>query len=322
MKKKILIIAICYLILILVVSLFINIFTANPQKDEDKIQVIATLYPEYDFVKQIGGDKVEVTLLLGPGVEAHTYEPSVRNMKEISDSDMFIYTGNSMEPWAKTIIDSITTDCKIVDSSKNIELIDMNEFVEEYSILDEDTHNHSNQENDYEYDGHIWLNPQNALIMIDTICQSLIELDPENSEYYKTNAQNYKSEIEVLDKEIETTLQENNIDTLVFGGEFAYAYFCQRYNLKVASCYTSCGEDAEPSVSRIKEIIDLINKNKISKVFYEELSEGTVAQMISEETSAKRVVFNTIHNVSKEENEAGKNYVSIMRENLEKICSK
>jgi zinc transport system substrate-binding protein len=322
MKKKILIISICYLILVIIITLFINIFAEHESKDTSKIQVIATLYPEYDFVSRIGGDKVDVTLLLGPGVEAHTYEPSVKNMKEISDSDIFIYTGNAMEPWAQTVIDSITTDCAIVDCSKNIELIDMDKFMEEYSILDEDTHIHNKEENDYDYDGHIWLNPQNCLVMIDTICKELVKLDPENKNYYETNAENYKIEIEALDKEIEDTLQENNIDILVFGGEFAYAYFCERYNLKVATCYTACGEDSEPSVSRIKKIIDLINSNNISKVFYEELSEGTVANMISEETNAKGIVFNTIHNVSKEENKAGVNYVSIMKENLEKICSK
>jgi zinc transport system substrate-binding protein len=200
----------------------------------------------------------------------------------------------------------------------------MDLFLEEQSILDEDVHNHNNinSEHDYEYDGHIWLNPQNCLTMIDTICKYLVDIDPANKEYYEANAKNYKQEIEALDAEIENTLQENNIDTLVFGGEFAYSYFCKRYNLKVATCYTACGEGAEPSVSRIKTIIDLINEKNISKVFYEELSEGAVANMISEETNAKGVVFNTLHNVSNEEIEAGEDYVSIMRKNLEKICNK
>jgi zinc transport system substrate-binding protein len=157
--------------------------------------------------------------------------------------------------------------------------------------------------------------------MIDTICEQLVNIDPENKEYYELNAENYKKEIENLDEQIENTLKENNIDTLVFGGEFAYSYFCQRYNLKVATCYTACGEGAEPSVSRIKKIIDLVKSKNISKVFFEELSEGTIANMIAEETTARQTVFNTLHNVSNEEILNGENYISLMQKNLEKICN-
>ena len=145
------------------------------------------------------------------------------------------------------------------------------------------------------------MDPKNAIIMLDTICDELVKLDPKNKDYYEKNANEYKLQMNKLDKEIEEALRENNIDTLVVGGEFAYAYFCKRYDLKVLSCYTACGEGAEPSISRIKDVIDYINNNNIPKVFYEELSEGTVANMISEETNSKAEVFNTLHNVSKKE---------------------
>jgi zinc transport system substrate-binding protein len=193
--------------------------------------------------------------------------------------------------------------------------------MEEYSDFSEDSHSdHEGEE--YEYDGHIWMNPQNAIKMVSTICESLSNIDPENKEYYEANAIAYISQIKLLDEEIEKALLENDVTTLVFGGEFSYAYFCEHYNLKIVSAYTACGEGAEPSVSRIKKIIDYINSNKITKVFYEELSEGTVANMISEETSATPLIFNTLHNVSKEEVEQGADYCSIMRENLKKIIAK
>ena len=134
--------------------------------------------------------------------------------------------------------------------------------------------------------------------MIDTILEEIIKLDPENKEFYKTNADSYKEEILALDKEIEGTLKENDINVLVFGGEFAYSYFCQRYNIGVVTCYTACGEHSEPSISRIKEVIEYINDNHISNIYYEELSEGQISQMIAEETSAKAKVFNTLHNVT------------------------
>ena len=155
--------------------------------------------------------------------------------------------------------------------------------------------------------------------MIDTILEKIIELDLENEDFYRKNAEEYKQEIINLDMEMEAALNEKNIDVLVFGGEFAYSYFCERYGIKVVTCYTACGEGAEPSISRIKNVIDYINSNKIKKVFYEELSEGTVAQMLAEETQAKAVIFNTLHNVSKEEIQNNENYVTIMKSNLEKI---
>lgn len=321
MKKRIFVIAICYIILIICVGLLVNFFNTNKNssKNYDKIQIIATLFPEYDFVKQIGGDKVNVELLLDAGVEPHTYEPSVRDMKDITDSDLFVYTGKNMEPWAESITSSMTnSNCKIVDCSKNINLIEIDEFFHEHSLINEE-HTHSELEYDYEYDGHIWLDPQNAIIMIDEICESLVQVDPDNKEYYESNAKSYKEEISNLDKKIENELKNTTLDTLVFGGEFAYAYFMNRYNLNVISAYEACGDGAEPSVSKIKEIIDYINTNNIKAVYYEELSEGTVAKMISEETNAKPVIFYTLHNVSAEEMKNGENYVSIMEKNLENL---
>lgn len=241
-------------------------------------------------------------------------------MKNINDSDIFIYTGDSQEPWAKTIIQSIDSDCNVIDCSKNIKMIELEEFEHEYGALKnnekEHVHNHGELE-DYEYDGHIWLSPKNALIMIDTICEALCDFDPENEDFYVSNAREYQNEIMQLDSEIEEMLQDENV--LVFGGEFAYSYFIERYDLKYVSVYSSCGEGAEPSVSEVREVIDYINENNIKKVFYEELSEGTVAKMISEETSAKPVVFYTLHNVSQEQIEMNENYITIMRKNIANI---
>lgn len=318
MRKRIIRIIICYIILIFCIWLLISLFNKEDKKSTSTINVSVTLFPEYDFVKKIGGDKITVNLLIDAGIESHTYEPSVRDMRNINDSDLFIYTGDSMEPWAKKIIDSIDSDCKILNCSKNIELIEIDSFFEEYGILDEEEHD-EHSEHSYEYDGHIWLDPQNAIVMIDVICNELVEIDPKNKEYYIKNAEAYKKELKKLDEDIENQIEKLKVDTLVFGGEFSYAYFMKRYNLKVVSTYTSCGEGAEPSVSRIKEVIDYINNNNIKAVFYEDLSEGTVAKMISEETNAKPVVFYSVHNVSNEQLKNGESYVTIMRKNLENL---
>lgn len=323
MKKRVLIILICYILLILCVICAIKIFSSEDESNTDKIQVIATLFPNYDFVKQVGGDKVQVTLLLNSGVDTHTYEPSVKDMKNISDSDLFVYTGTASEPWANEIVNSLeNSDCRIIDTSEGIELIESEEFAEEYNDLNLSSHEHSEDElEEYEYDGHIWLNPQNAIKMIDTICEALCEYDAQNADYYKENAENYKNKIQKLDSDIEEAMNSLDSDVLVFGGEFAYSYFISRYDLKYVSVYTSCGEEAEPSVQDVRNVIDFINENNIRKVFYEELSEGTVAKMISEETDADPIIFYSLHNVSTEEIEAGENYVTLMRKNLENITN-
>lgn len=239
MKRRVLVTIASFLILVAIIIFLIVKFGSGLEKS-NKFTIFTTIYPEYDFTKAIVGDKAEVVRLIGPGVEIHTYEPSSKDMIKISEGDMFIYTGMNMEPWATKIIESIKDyDVKIVDTSKNINLIDSDEFMEEYSLLDEDKHDGKHHENE-EKDGHIWLNPQNAVIMIDTILEEVVRIDPENKEFYEENARSYKAKILELDQEIEDLLKENNVRTLVFGGEFAYSYFCQRYGLGVVSCYTAC----------------------------------------------------------------------------------
>ena len=321
MNKRIFVIVLSFIILILI-SFFLIVKFGNGLRKEKKITIVTTIYPEYDFTKAIVGDKINVVRLIEPGVEIHTYEPSSKDMIRIAESKAFIYTGKAMEPWAEKIIDVIKdSNVRVIDTSKNVEMIDLDEFTEKYSLLDEsniqEEHNHENEEKD----GHIWLNPQNAIIMIDTILEEIVKIDPQNKQFYIDNASNYKNKIIELDKKIENTLKENNINVLVFGGEFAYSYFCQRYNLGVVSCYTACGEHSEPSISRIKEVIDFINKNNISNIYYEELSEGQISQMISSETNVKSKVFNTLHNVTKEQIENNENYISIMKDNLNKIIN-
>ena len=317
MKKRFFIILISYIILTLCVIGIIKIFSNETENNDEKIQIIVTLFPEYDFAQKIGGDKVEILLLLNSGVDIHSYEPSVKDMKNISDSDIFIYTSESTEPWAESIIDGLENEIKVVKAAENIELINLDEFSKNYNALSNENHEHNEDAEEYEYDGHVWLDPQNAIIMIDNICESLCEFDPANSEYYIQNAESYKIEIEELDNKIEEKIASLENKVLVFGGEFAYSYFIKRYNLKYVSVYSSCGEEAEPSVSEVKEVIDYINQNNIKKIFYEELSEGTVAKMISEETNAESSIFYTLHNVSSEEIENGEDYISYMKKNLE-----
>lgn len=313
--KKTFISIINIFILIIIASLVV--YFVHPKEnniDNSKIQVVCTIFPNYDFAKKIGGDRAQVTLLLDSGVESHTYEPSPKDMIKIENSDIFIYTGDEFEPWAKNILDSIDNKIEIIDTSKNIDLIDIEEFEERNlnsEIVVDDEHNIGHNESSF--DSHIWLNPQNAIIMIDNCLQAFCKIDPQNSEYYKTNAQNYKNEITELDKKIEELVSNSNKNELAFAGEFAYTYFIDRYDLKFISVYNNCGEGQEPSIAKIKSVIDYINNHKLPIVFYEELSEGTVAKMIDSETDAKSLIFYSLHNGDTQKD----SYISLMEKNYE-----
>lgn len=315
MRRK-LVFIIDILILIIIVALLIAFCSKDISiKKEDKLQVVTTIFPNYDFVKQIGKDKVEVKLLLKPGVESHTYEPTPKDMIDIENSDMFVYTGNDFEPWAENILQSTNSKFTVVNTSKNIELINKEEFEHHHAnseILEEE---HEEHEGESSFDRHIWLNPENAIIMIDNIASNLCEIDPENAEYYLANANNYKEQINALNLKFEEMIKNSNRKEIAFAGEFSYSYFIEKYNLYFVSVYNNCGDGEDPSIAKVKSVIDYINNHNLPVIFYEELSEGTVAKMIGDETNAKSMVFYTIHNADLEND----SYISLMTKNFENL---
>lgn len=304
MKK---IIAVLVTFFVIIGAIFIAISKTNMNTEKtNKITVVTSLFPEYDFVKQIGKDKVDVKILLPPGTESHTYEPTPKDIININEADIFCYTSNEMEPWAEKIAGSIDSNTVIMQAGQGINLI-------------ESEHDNNEENEEHIADAHVWLNPNNAIKMVENITDELCKISPDNAQYFQNNANAYIEEIRKLDTETEETIKNSKTKKLVFGGEFAYIYFLDRYNLEYATAYDGCGEGAEPSAQKIKEIIDTINNEKIPVIFYEELSDGKIANMIANETNIKALVFHTAHNVTSSELESGVTYVSIMKENLDKI---
>lgn len=329
--KKLITAFISFFILIIIMFTVVICFRQDViKKDESKIQIVATLFPQYDFAKQIVGDKANIKLLIGAGVETHNYEPTAQDMVTLLDNtDMFLYTGEFLEPWTSDIIESLEeSNCKIVDVSENIELIEIEEFESRYinnEILNEEhdhgeneNHEHTHADSDEHqdmYDGHIWQSTDNAIIMLENTLKAICELDPENEEYYKENYKRYKQEIIKLDTEIEQIVENSERKEIAVGGEFAYAYFVEQYDLKFVSVYRNCGHGEDPSIAKVKSVIDYINKHEMPAVYYEELSEGTVAKMIAEETKAEPLVLYSIHNGNPETD----TYVSLMKKNIENL---
>lgn len=324
MRKKIAAF-VSFLILIIIMVVIVACFkTDSVIKDTSKLEIVATLFPQYDFAKQIVGNKADVKLLLNSGVETHHYEPTAKDMITIlNNSDMFLYTGKDLEPWTEKIISSLDeTECKVADISKNIELITIEEFEESHinsEIVYEEEHDnherHGHDEHEEIYDEHIWLNPKNAIIMIDNILEEICSIDSENANYYKENAENYKKQILEVDEKLKQIINNSERKEIAVGGEFAYAYLVNEYDLDFVTVYTNCGEGKDPSITKVKSVIDYINNHNMPAVYYEELSEGTVAKMIAEETEAEPLILYSIHNGNPEED----TYVSLMNKNIENL---
>lgn len=322
MRKKITALISFLILIIVMVTIVICFKTESVMKDKTKLQIVATLFPQYDFAKQIVGDKANVKLLLNSGVETHHYEPTAKDMITIlNNSDIFLYTGTNLEPWTEKIVSSMEeTNCKAIDISKNIELITKEEFEEkhinsEIVYEEHDEHNHEGHEHEEIYDEHIWLNPKNAVIMMNNILEEICNIDPENREYYTKNATEYKAKILETDKKLKEIINNSERKEIAVGGEFAYSYLVEEYGLNFVTVYTNCGEGEDPSITKVKSVIDYINNHKIPVVYYEELSVGTVAKMIAEETEAEALVLYSIHNGNPDED----TYVSLMNKNIENL---
>lgn len=291
-------------ILFLLSTLFLLAACAKaPAAEDGKIKITASLFPQYDFARVIGGDKVDVTLLLAPGQESHLYDPSPSDMRSIANSSLFIFTGESMEAWAADIASSVGEGVKILDASSGITLAESED--------DSDDHSHG-------LDPHIWLDFDNVKIMCENICGALVSLSPDNEEYFRANLAAYEDEITALDEEYRLVAEASD-KTLVFGGKFALGYLTRRYNISYLSAYASCGAEAEPSARVIKTLSDYVAENGVKAVYCEEMSDPKVARSIAEGTDAEILVIHSAENTSKDERDAGASFIGIMRQNLENL---
>lgn len=278
---------------------------ASSPAGKEKLTVYATLFPQYDFAREIAGDRAKITLLLPPGVESHSFEPTPADIAGISKSDLLLYTGDAMEPWAaKLIVGDLPDTVRAVDLSQGVALL-----AEEH---EEEGHAHP-------FDPHIWTSPVNAMIMVRTVVSAFCEADPEGAEAYRANGERYLAELESLDGEIRAVVSQAKRRELVFGGRFAFHYFTAEYGLTAYSAYDSCSEETEPSAKAVSEVIGRVRVDHLPAVYYEELTDPKVARSIAQETGAKLLLLHSCHNLSKDELAAGESYLSLMKRNAQNL---
>lgn len=297
----------------------------NDTIKDNKIKIITTMFPTYDFSRSIIGDKGEVTMLIKPGLESHSYEPSPKDIININSSNLFIYTGENMETWAKVIIDSLDNkELTILDVSKDINLLETShnhehdENIDEYNEMGDkiDNEEHEEHEHNFQYDPHIWTDPINCTIIVNNILSEIVKLDETNKDYYEKNAYELIDKLYNLDLRIKEIVKNGKRNELVFGTRFALLYFTNRYNLTYKAAYDTCSTEVEPSVKQIIELTNEIKNKQIPVIYYEELTEPKVARSIAKDTNTEMLLFHSCHNVTKDEFEKGVTYFDLMEQNL------
>ncbi len=279
------------------------------KEDNGKISVVCTLFPQYDFVRELVGDKAEVTLLLTPGTDSHSYDPSPVDMVKINECDLFIYTGETMEAWAANIIGSLDESVTVLSLPQPVVL---KEQTDSFSSHIEEDHDHS-------ADPHIWTSPVIAMEIVRKICAKLCEIDPENAVFYKTNEESYLKSLELLDAEIRAITASAQHKKIVMCDRFAMLYFCEEYGLEYIAALDACTSNTEPSPAVIVEITRAVEENKIPAVFCAELSNRKVAEAVAQQTGAEVLELHSCHNLSSDDFNAGETYLSLMKKNAENL---
>lgn len=286
--------------------------------DSDKMQIIATMFPQYDFAREIVKDNADVELLLDFGTDAHSYEPTPADILKISKADLFIYTGDEMEIWAKTLLESV--DIKKATEKGTLRILDLSK-ADGITLLpmDKDSHAGEHDHDHAEYDTHIWTSPKNGVKMCEAILSAVCKIDADNADTYKSNAEKYISSLDTLAKAAEKVTASALHDTVYFGGSFAFRYLFSDMNLGHVSIYEGCSSHAEPSAADIAKIANEIKASGAKYILYDSPSEEKIADSIAAECGITVLHLHAIHNISKAEFESGENYLSLMQSNLETL---
>ena len=294
--------------------------TAPADGETDKLTVVATVFPAYDFARAVGGEAAEVSLLLPPGAESHSYEPTPADIMAVQQCDLFLYLGGESDTWVETILESVEPQ------GTTLRMIDCVDLLEEETVegmeSHEDEHDHDEGLGLGEvvgYDEHVWTAPRNAAQITRAIGAEMEALDPSNAAFYAANAADYAGQIEALDREFADFFAGVADRTMVFGDRFPLRYFADEFDIPYYAAFPGCSTQTEPSVATIAFLTEKVREEGISTVWYIEFSNHLVADSIAEAAGAETAMFHSCHNVSADDLAAGATYISLMTDNLETL---
>ena len=305
------------LVSLILVGAMLFALAACSQKDEPsgKVKIISSIFPSYDFAREIcrGVDGAQVSMLITPGTEPHSYEPSVRDMAAIKDCDLFIYLGGESDEWVDAVLDSFDTD--EISTLKMLECVSPLEEEEvEGMQSDHDDEVNASGENDE----HVWTSPQNAVLISQAIKDKLCSADSENAQKYTENFERYKAELLQLHNDYKQLFSSKEY-TLVVADRFPFRYLAEEYGFKYYAAFPGCSTESDPSAATIAFLEKKVRELDVKAVFYTEFSSQKVADTLCEATGVKKLMLHSCHNVSKKDFESGATYLSLMKNNLKNL---
>lgn len=294
--------------------------THATQSEDGKIVIMSSLFPWYDLAQQIGGDKVEVSLLLPPGVGAHAFEPTPSDMLKISQANLFVYTGDYLEPWAKELLNSLGDDAPVslalgdglAQINKEINVEDEHDEGSGHEDADHKEHEHSG------LDPHIWTDPIIYAQVADRLATELAKIDPSHVDYYNNRLDAYRLRLKNLDSDYIKILNNCQQTEFIYAGHYAFGYLASRYGLQYEAAQ-GFSPDAESNPGRLVGLTELIKKYQLNYIFAEELDNPQLAESLAQEAGVKILLLSSAHNLSKSDLQAGLTYEEIMRNNLKQL---
>lgn len=284
------------------------------KKDDGKLNIVTTIFPPYDFAKNAGGEYVNVSMLLKPGMESHSYDPTPQDIIKIQECDLFIYTGGESDEWVKDILESGDKKPK-----KVLAMMDIVDTVEEETVEGMEKEEEENDGDEIEYDEHVWTSPKNAINITASITNALCQLDENHQASFTQNMMAYRRDLLLLDDSFREVTDNAKRKTIVFGDRFPFRYLADEYDLKYYAAFPGCSAETEPSPSTVSFLIDKVREEKIPVVFSIEFSNGKVADTICESTGAKKLTLHSCHNVTQDEFDSSISYLSLMQKNVQAL---
>jgi len=304
----------------------------NGNTGERPLKVAATLFPYYDFARQIGGDVIDLELIVPAGMDSHSFEPTPADMRKFEEADVVILNGGVMEHWAQQVLESVGREDQTV-----VFMMDYVEAVEEELVegMEESGHSHSHgashdgheeghfhddgHQEDIEYDEHIWTSPVNAIRFVEVITRVLCQEDPDHQAEFEAGRDRYVKELEEIHEGFCQVAADRKRNLIVVGDRFPFRYLADQYGFEYRAAFSGCGTDTEPSARTIAYLIDKVEQEGVPAVYYLELSSHRVSEIIGEETGAVPLLLHSCHNVTRSELESGVTYVELMRQNIENL---
>lgn len=275
-----------------------------------RITVVASSFPGYDFLRALtqGDDSIAVKMLLKPGADMHSFEPTPEDIRNIQNSNMLVYVGGDSDKWFDEIISNLGSNKTMV-----VKMLDLVETVTEEYVDGME----GSEDGNLEPDEHVWTSPVNAVKIVQRLKDALVRIDPNSKELYEKNARRYVEELNQLDAEIRELVASSKRREIVVGDRFPLRYFVDEYGLSYYAAFPGCSEQTEASARTIAFLINKVREDNIPVVFRMELSDGKIAETIARETGAKVLEFKSAHNISQEDFDKALTYLDIMRGNIE-----